>query len=404
MLDEGRRSIGLKAFETWRTAGMRNTVVLHTGMGKTFVGLDAAVYVNTLCNGKAKVVFLAETLMREEELLKDIKFYKKCYPNAVIPKIEFACYQSSHKWKDREYDLGIMDECHECFSPKYLNTIINNTFNHIIGLTATAGSETTYVLDKVEISKVKLMETYLPICFRYGLVDAVRDGNSRKLNIHIIHHRLDNTEKNIQGGTIAKPFMLTEEKAYKHFDSKFWEGIYMKQDFMIKSFMAKRAKLLYSLPSKFRAANQILSKINGRTLIFANDLDTLKELTDNIVRSAREGESKPLRDKENARIRERFESGKSRTLASFKVLQQGANIKGGIDNLMIVSYYSDIGKLVQRIGRLRLDGSKEGNVIIFVTIGTQEEKWFKKMMAGIDTSVFNVKKHADAESFIETLK
>ena len=79
-------------------------------------------------------------------------------------------------------------------------------------------------------------------------------------------------------------------------------------------------------------------------------------------------------------------------------------IKGGIDNLMIVSYYSDIGKLIQRIGRLRLDGSKEGNVIIFVTLSTQEEKWFNKMISQLDMSVFNVKKHADAESFIQTIK
>lgn len=404
MLDEGRRSIGIKGFEVWKNAGMRNTVVLHTGMGKTFVGLDAAVHVNILCKGKAKVVFLAETVQREQELLKDIKFYKKCYPKAVIPDIEFACYQSSFRWKDKNYDLGILDECHDMFSEKYLDTIINNDFKYIIGLTATPANDRIYVLDKVEISKMKLMEKYLPICFTYGLVDAVRDGNSRKLNIHIIHHRLDDKEKCITSGTIKNPFMLTEAKAYKHYDSKFWEGIFTKQDHLVKIYMAKRAKLLYSLPSKFKAANEILKNIKGRTLIFANDLDALKELTDNIIRSPKEGESKRMRDDLNALVRERFETGKSRVLASFKVLQQGANIKGGIDNLLVVSYYSDLGKMRQRWGRLRVDGDKEGNVIIFVTIGTQEEKWLKKAMEGIDTTVFNIKKHADVESFIQTLK
>ena len=404
MLDEGRRSIGIKGFEAWKNAGMRNTVVLHTGMGKTFVGLDAAVHMNILYKGKAKVVFLAETVQREQELLKDIKFYKKCYSKAVIPDIEFACYQSSCKWKDRYYDLAICDEFHDACTPVYIKVLDNNTFGSIIGLTATPANDRIYVLDKVEISKMKLMEKYLPICFTYGLVDAVKDGNSRKLNIHIIHHRLDDREKCIQGGTIKTPFMLTESKAYKHYDSKFWEGIFTKQDHLVKIYMAKRAKLLYSLPSKFRAANEILQSIKGRTLIFANDLEALEELTDNIIRSPKEGESKPVRDKENARIRERFESGKSRVLASFKILQQGANIKGGIDNLLIVSYYSDLGKMKQRWGRLRMDGDKEGNVIIFVTIGTQEEKWLKKAMEGIDTTVFNIKKHADVESFIQTLK
>ena len=297
-----------------------------------------------------------------------------------------------------------MDECHDAMTPVFLNTIINNDFRYIIGLTATPSNDRTYVLDKEETSKMKLMEKHLPICFTYGLVDAVRDGNSRKLNIHIIHHRLDDKEKCIQGGTVAKPFMLTESKAYKHYDSKFWEGIYTQQDYMIKGNMSKRAKLLYSLPSKFRAANLILQKLSGRTMIFANDLESLKELTGNIICSAREGESVKMREAENRRIRELFETGKTDRIASFKVLQQGANVKGGIDNLLIVSYYSDLGKMRQRWGRLRMEGDKEGNVILFVTIGTQEEKWLKKAMEGIDTSVFNIKKHADAESFIETLK
>ncbi len=404
MLDEGRRSIGIKAFEAWRAVGMRNTVVLHTGMGKTFVGLDAACHVNTLCDGTAKIVFLAETIHREQELLKDIEFYKKCYPDAIIPEIEFACYQSSCKWKDRYYDLAICDEFHDACTPIYIKVLHNNIFRFILGLTATAGSDRTYVLDRIEISKVELMKKYLPICFTYGLTDAVRDGNSRKLNIHVIHHRLDDSEKNIQGGTIKSPFMTTEQKAYKYYDAMFWEGVYTKADYKVKNGMAKRAKLLYSLPSKFTAASHILQNIKGRTLIFANDLEALEELTDNIIRSPKEGETKKVRDAENERIRKKFESGKSKILASFKVLQQGANIKGGIDNLLIISYYSDLGKMVQRLGRLRLDGSKEGNVIIFVTIATQEEKWFKKMMIGIDTSVFNIKKHADVESYIQTLK
>lgn len=405
MLNESRRKVGIAAFDSWRSAGMRNTVVLHTGMGKTFVGLDAAVHVNSLCSNNAKVVFFAETLQREQELLKDIEFYGRCYPDAVIPPIEFACYQSAYKWKNKEFDLGIYDEVHECMSLKYINTLLNNTYKYVIGLTATDGSDVTYILDNVEVKKVALMNKYLPVCFRYGLIDAVKDGNSRKLNIHIIHHRLDDTVKCIEAGTKNKQFLTTEQKAYKHFDSKFWQGIYEPAlQHQVKIYMTKRAKLLYSLPSKFRAANEILNVVGGRTLIFANDLDALGDITHNIIRSPREGESKKERDILNTKIRDLFESGKTNVLASFKVLQQGANIKGGLDNLMIISYYSDLGKLIQRIGRLRMDGDKEGNVIIFVTLATQEEKWFKKMMSVINDSVFNVVKHADAESFIKTMK
>jgi ERCC4-related helicase len=83
------------------------------------------------------------------------------------------------------------------------------------------------------------------------------------------------------------------------------------------------------------------------------------------------------------------------------MLKQGANIRGGLDTVMIVSFYGKSVDWIQRIGRLSKDGDKEGRIIIFVTLETQEEKWFKKMVDKIDMSVFNVVKHADAESFIK---
>jgi superfamily II DNA or RNA helicase len=405
MLDEGRRIIGLKGFEAWKAAGMRNTVVLHTGMGKTFVGLDAACYVKSLCTNNAKVVFLAETVQREQELIKDIEFYQKCYPDAVIPTIEFACYQSAYKWKNIDIDLLIMDEAHDGCSPEYIKVLLNNNIKYIIGLTATPYSEREYKLEKEDITKVNLMERHIPICFTYGLTDAIRDGNSRKLNVHIIHHRLDEIDKCIEGGTAKSTFFMTEAKAYKHYNDKFWQGIYDESlKYLVNIYMQKRAKLIYSLPSKFKASKDILDNIEGRTLVFANDLSALESITSNVIRSPKEGETSKTRNIENKRIREDFESGRTNVLASYKILQQGANIKGGIDNLLIISYHSNLGSLVQKIGRLRIDGDKEGNVIIFMTLNTVEEKWFKKMMSQLDTSVFNVKKHADVESFIETLK
>jgi len=82
------------------------------------------------------------------------------------------------------------------------------------------------------------------------------------------------------------------------------------------------------------------------------------------------------------------------------MLKQGANLKGA-DNVIMMSYYSSSIDMIQRIGRLRKNGNKKGNVFIFVTVGTQEEKWFKKMTETIPMEEFNVISHLDIDSFIK---
>ena len=47
-----------------------------------------------------------------------------------------------------------------------------------------------------------------------------------------------------------------------------------------------------------------------------------------------------------------------------------------------MSYYGTDKDLIQRIGRLRVNG-KKGRVFIFLTENTQEEVWFTKMFESI---------------------
>ena len=162
----------------------------------------------------------------------------------------------------------------------------------------------------------------------------------------------------------------------------------------------KRSKLLYSLPSKVEATKQLNKTIKGKTIIFNNDLSTLEKVTANVVRSAKKGETKKQRDELNFDLRNRFDKGNIRTIGSFKMLKQGANLKGA-DNVIMMSYYSSSIDMIQRIGRLRKNGNKKGSVFIFVTVGTQEEKWFKKMTETIPMEEFNVITHLDIDQFVK---
>ena len=398
-IDEKKRQIGIQAKEAWEACDQLGTVELATGMGKTFLALDCMV---SLPKG-SDVVFLAEAAQREHDLNVDIDKFKSAFGIDVREHVnlEFACYQSACKWVRRSFDLAVCDEIHDSMSPVYVQFYKNNKCKRILGLSATIKSDRTYIIDGVEVNKEILLDDIAPVCFTYDIGAGQREGTSRQLDIHVIYHRLDQIKRNVDGGNKNNPFKTTEARAYKYLDDMFWQGVYSKKDYLVKSSMMKRSLLLYSLPSKIEATKQLIKTVQGKTIIFNNDLNALEKVTTNVVRSAKKGESKKQRDDANFDLRNRFDKGNIRTIGSFKMLKQGANLKGA-DNVIMMSYYSSSIDMIQRIGRLRKNGNKKGNVFIFVTVGTQEEKWFKKMTDTIPMEEFNVISHLDIDSFIKS--
>lgn len=140
-----------------------------------------------------------------------------------------------------------------------------------------------------------------------------------------------------------------------------------------------RAKLLYELPSKIESCKDLLKILAGRTLIFGNSINSLNEITKNCISS----HNKP--DK-NDEILNKFQSGKLDVIASFKMLEQGANLKG-LNNIILHSYYGREKAFIQRLGRGRLDVNKPINLIVFLTKETQEEIWFKNMLGDFNVEI-----------------
>tara|TARA_R110000796_G_scaffold236214_1_gene355481 strand:- start:66061 stop:66600 length:540 start_codon:yes stop_codon:yes gene_type:complete len=155
-----------------------------------------------------------------------------------------------------------------------------------------------------------------------------------------------------------------------------------KQDLFARIAINKRATLLYNLESKVEAVKLLISYLKN-TIIFGNSLDALSKVTKNVISSRN---SSDINDK----IRKDFEDGNLNEIASFKVLKQGANIKG-LDNVIAMSYYSSEKDLIQRAGRIRKDNKETGGLFIFVTKDTQEEKWYQRMISNINA--YNVIEH-----------
>lgn len=378
-----------EAFNAWKKANKKGTIFARTGFGKMLLAIWAAQEENVSAN----VIFLAETTQREKDLRDELIKWKY-----VGPEIKFMCHQSAYKIKGEYFNLVLSDEIDLSLTPVYSLFYFNNTIDNILGLTATIDPR-----DKVDQNnensetKLNMLSRIAPVCYRYTVDDSQLDGTGRKLNIYKIYHELDTVDmKAVVVGTKKVPIITSEAEGYKYCDNKFKQAMFIEgtfQSILIRNAAGKRASLLYSLPSKIKEVRKLVSKLKGRTILFGNDIPSLLDITSNVISSKNS-------NKKNDRIRSDFEKGKIDIVGSFKMLQRGANLPN-LDNCVLASYYSTEKGLIQMIGRMRYK-DEYGNVFVFVTRGTQEEKWFKNMMYNMTT--FNIQEFNSVDECLKQIK
>ena len=385
MKKKSREEVQEEALEAWIKTGRNGTVACITGLGKTRIAMEA---IKTFPKS-SKILFLAEVKDREIELLKELKKWK------VTHKVDFLCYQSAYKLSKGTYDFVIYDEIHEMLTTAYSKFFYNNTIKHSIGLSATIDKR-AWANEVLEITKGDMLDEICPICYTYTLDDGQVDGTSRKLNVHIIRHTLDSVSKNITAGSKAKPFKQTEWANYQYWSGKVGQAMNMPDSVKQLKIIAAsnaRAKVLYNLPSKIVACKKLVKALKKPTILFGNSLEALKKVTPNVV----DGYNT---DDQNKAIRKKFDDGKVNIIGSFKKLKQGANLNN-LANCIIMSYYSKPGHIIQQVGRLRNDGTL-GNVYIFLTEDTQEEKWFATMFESVTS--LNMIYYNNVEECIKKIK
>ena len=369
-LIENKIAVQKAALQAWIDGGMRGSLQIITGLGKTFISLQAVL----LFPKKTKILFLAEQTDRELELRNEQKKW-----GVEDYEIEFACYQAAYKWKDREFDLVIADEAVDSFTPSYSKFYFNNKIKNLMCLFAYLDKHLVVGEENgKEITKEYLCNKIAPICFTYGMEQGQAEHTARELDIYVIKHKLDGVNKTIEAGNKERKWMQTEQAAYDYADAQFqkvWATKKNWNDAMVLRASGRRANLLYSLPSKVESVKKLLAILNTKTIIFANSLPTLELITPNVISSHKS-------DRENSEIRTAFDNGQIDVIASFKKLQQGANLTD-LDNVILMSYYSKQKIAIQRTGRLRQNG-EVGQIFIFVTQNTQEEKWYKSMFDGME--------------------
>ncbi len=316
-------------------------------------------------------------------MLEDIKKFKEIYNYDILNhNIKFKCYQGVYKEVGNQYDMVIADELHDALTPEYFKFFINNKYNHLIGLTATIDN-TTYIINNEEVSKKDLLNQVAPVVFKYTVNEGQIDKTARKLVIFVVEHELDSVNKNIEKEYVSNKktkektkFMISEQTAYDYAHSQFIKQIYSsnKSDFLVRYWANQRATVLYKAKSKSKLINTILQYVD-RTIVFGNNIECLIDICPTV--------SSYNSVAENKKILEDFNSGSINTIGSFKMLKQGVNLNN-LNNVILHSYYQIQKDVIQRFGRLR-NSDEIGFVFIIKTKKTQEEKWYNKMMEGLDS-------------------
>lgn len=379
-----RSEIQKKAVEKWLQSGKKGTLEISTGVGKTIASL---LCLYELPKDRTKhYLFIAETTSRKKDLIKDIEKFNELFGVDVIMdyNLVFKTYQSVYKLENIDICMAICDEIHFAMTPEYSKFFTNNNIEHIVGLSATIDRATTYETSNGYLSKGYLIDQIAPVCFTYDINQATSDGVARKIDIYVIHNKLDNFNKNVKAGSAKKSFFQTEEAAYRYWDAQHRRSWFIEdleqRNLKIRITASKRSKLLFNLPHKAEVVKKLLKALKGKTIVFGNSLDSVLAVTKNTVSSRKD-------DVLNDQIREKFDKGEINVIGSFKKLLQGANLKE-LDNVVVMSYYGKEKNIVQQLGRLRKNGDKIGSGFILLTDYTQEEIWFTKMMQNLE--VFNI--------------
>lgn len=355
----------------------RCTVEAITGIGKTFISLL------TIKELQPKtVLFLAETEVREKGIRDDIDKFLEVFKYDIYKncKITFMCYQSAYKKVGTYYDMVIADEIHDSLSEQYFKYYENNKYSHLLGLSATIDKRTIFkYLDGTEYTKIELLNKIAPICFTYTIKQGQEDGTSRKLCISVIEQELDSRVKNIpvtykDKKGIQQTFYQCEKEYYDYCHKRYMQSMYSDSDFLKRYWQNKRNTIIYNLPTKTQAVITLLTACDfQKTIVFGNSILELNKICPTV--------SSKNRKETNAQLISDFNQGKLNTIGSFKMLKQGINLND-LNNVIFHSYYSVEKDFLQRSGRLR-NKNVHGNVIIFVTKGTQEEQWLAKIKESV---------------------
>ncbi len=386
-----------ESIDAWEQAGYVGTLNLGVGCGKTFCAFKAMYRLQEkgLLTSNDLILFKAERSNRWQNTIvpEANKFWSITGKSPIDDfNIEFATYQSQDT---RMPKFVILDEVHDALTQGRYSQV-TDPIQFKLGLTGTPNEQMYVFPDKAvpklymsteqlesksithQTTKGNIYQMFCPIVYTKTEEELIDLEVLSPFETVIIYHKLDNVAKNYN---ITANWKVTEQEywekrksyanklfaqGYSVDDPKTRKGLIYQASQIIK---VQMPKFLYKLKSKVNVVKQLLNLIDTPTILFSVEKELLWELTENVVD-----------DKKDAvRLVTQFNVGEIDVIATSKALQQGVTLKG-LQNIILVTFQSSSGQLIQTIGRVirRVEG-KVGRVYIIVAKDTYEEKWLVEM-------------------------
>lgn len=355
-----REKVQKEAFEAVVLNDGRGLVAMATGSGKSRVAVELAKYYEKQLKVNEEFGLIVPTEKLRDENWKEE--FVKWEAESLWHQTERLCYASASKISDKNILLAILDEGHN-ITEMASEFFVNNHVENVVLLTATEpdGREKKEILQRLNI----------PVVYRLTLDVAVKLGFVAPYKITVVTTKLNDTEKDVPGGTKAKPFMTTEKAHYEYLDA-------LANKTKNKFHIFARMQAIYNLKSKTKAMKFILEKIipkDDRTLIFCGSIDQAETVNPYFYHSKSGDTSYNL-----------FKQEKLNRLSCVKAINEGHNFPG-IDSGVVGQLNSKEKDLIQRIGRLiRFRPGHEAHLYVLVCEGTQDVKWAQNALVNLDST------------------
>jgi superfamily II DNA or RNA helicase len=327
-------------------------VAISMGVGKTRLGLK---YI--LNKGKNLIVVPKKSIIDSwrDEIVKI---------NIDI-ELEFVTYLSLNKKNPNDYDVIVLDECHN-LKMKHMD-FLERYQGYILGLTGTP--------PKNDIGeKYYMVNKYCPIVYTFSVDDAT---SAKILNDYIIYvHMLKlsdnrNIKKNKKKGG---HWYTSETKDYEWHCSNIENANSHKRKQMCR---IMRMKSMMSYKTKEVYTTKILRNIDSKCIVFANTIEQADRLCSHSYHSKNKMSNENLELFSDSRILE---------LSCVLQLSEGISIPELKQGIILHSYGNER-KAAQRIGRLlRLNPNDTAMCHILCYKNTIDETWVSNALEEFDQS------------------
>lgn len=351
----------------------RCTLGISMGVGKTLIGLRYIDHFQGGNQGTLKVLVVAPKLSIFDTWKADAEKF-----NIDVDNVNYTTYLSINKQDPAEYDIVVLDECHNLLSTH--EPFLSNFKGRILGLT---GTPPRYG----DSEKGRIVTKYCPVLYKYITDDAIDDSILNDYRI-VIHHISLSGSRNLKMETKGKTWYTSEIDSYNYWSKRVTEASTPKAK-QISSVLRMKAMMEFS--SKEVYTKKLLKTITNKCIVFANTIAQARRLCEFTYDSENPNSESNLYQ---------FSQGEIDELACVLQLSEGINIPNLKEGIILHAYGNER-KSSQRIGRLlRLNPDDRSTVHILCYDKTVDEKWINQALQDFDqTKITHIKENEKLLNF-----